>query len=176
MTDHNRHVLNTAAAIWGIAGLSGVLIFAIYRLGRILLAAAAEDWHFWHWITLIVNLLFMAYAEGYRGFQQRFSPRSAARAFYLYQHGGLLNGLLAPLFCAGYFAASRRTLLAVWVGTMAIVVFVLLVQQIEQPWRGIIDGGVVVGLTWGLLSLWVILLETFSAGRYQHSPDIPNRP
>lgn len=176
MTDRNRHVLNTAAAIWGIAGLSGVLTFAIYRLGRISLAAAAEDWHFWHWITLIANLLFMAYAEGYRGFQQRFSPRSAARALYLYQHGGLLNGLLAPLFCAGYFAASRRTLLAVWIGTVAIVVLVLLVQQIEQPWRGIIDWGVVVGLTWGVLSLWIILLQTFSAGRYQYSPDIPNHP
>jgi hypothetical protein len=173
MTDHRRYVLNTFAAIWGMAGLSGLLIFAIYRLGRISLAAVAEDWHVWHWATLIANLLFMAYAEGYRGFQRRFSPRSAARAFYLYQHGGLLNGLLAPLFCAGYFAASRRTLLAVWIGTMAIVVLVLLVQQIEQPWRGIIDWGVVVGLTWGVLSLWAILVQTFSTGRYQSSPDIP---
>ena len=52
----------------------------------------------------------------------------------------------------------------------------LQVQQIEQPWRGIIDGGVVVGLTWGLLSLWVILLRTFLAGHYQQSPDVPGHP
>ncbi len=174
MTDRRRFILNAFAAIWGMTGLSGVLIFAIYRLGRISLAAAEEDWHVWHWITLIVNLLFMAYAEGYRGFQRRFSPRSAARAFYLYQHGGLFNGLLAPLFCAGYFSASRRTMLVIWIGTVAIVVLVLLLQQIEQPWRGIIDWGVVIGLTWGVLSFWVMLVQTFSAGRYQYSPDIPN--
>lgn len=173
MTDRRGHVLKTIAAVWGIAGLSGVLIFAVYRLGIISLAAAAYDWHVWHWTILIANLLFMAYAEGYRGFQLRFSPRSAARAFYLYQHAGLVNGLLAPLFCAGYFSASRRTVLAVWIGTVAIVVLVLLLQQIEQPWRGIIDWGVVVGLTWGVLSLWAILVQTFSTGRYQSSPDIP---
>ena len=176
MTDRTRHILNAGAAIWGIVGLSGVLTFAIYRLGRISLLAVAEDWHFWHWVTLIANLIFMAYAEGYRGFQQRFSPRSAARVFYLYQHGGLVKGFLAPLFCAGYFAASRRILRVVWGGTGAIVVFILLAQQIEQPWRGIIDGGVVVGLSWGLLSLWVILLRTFLAGHCQQSPDVPGHP
>ena len=173
MTDRRRYVLNIFAAVWGTAGLSIVLIFAIYRLGRISLAAVEFDWHLWHWITLIANLLFMAYAEGYRGFQRRFSPRSAARVFYLYQHGRLLNGLLAPLFCAGYFVASRRTVLVVWIGTAVIIVLVLLLQQIEQPWRGTIDWGVVVGLTWGVLAFWVMLIQTFSAGRYLYSPDIP---
>ncbi|MEE8281112.1 MAG: hypothetical protein V3R50_01930 [Gammaproteobacteria bacterium] len=173
MTKRRRDVLNMFAAVWGTAGLSGVLIFAIYRLGRISLAAVEFDWHLWHWIALIANLLFMAYAEGYRGFQRRFSPRSAARAFYLYQHGRLLDGLLAPLFCAGYFAASRRTMLVVWIGTAVIIVLVLMLQQIEQPWRGIIDWGVVVGLTWGVLAFWVMLIQTFSAGRYLYSPDIP---
>jgi hypothetical protein len=35
MTKRRRDVLNMFAAVWGTAGLSGVLIFAIYRLGRI---------------------------------------------------------------------------------------------------------------------------------------------
>ena len=37
-----------------------------------------------HWVALAASLLFMGYAEGYKGFQLRFSPRAAARALYSY--------------------------------------------------------------------------------------------
>jgi len=38
--------------------------------------------------------------------------------------------------------------MGVFAGTAAIVVLVLLVHRLEQPWRGIVDAGVVTGLTW----------------------------
>jgi hypothetical protein len=60
-----------------------------------------------------------------------------------------------------------------WVGTLAIIILVLLVNQLSQPWRGIIDAGVVVGLTWGLASLLVMLQKTFATGRYLCSPEVP---
>ena len=34
-----------------------------------------------------------------------------------------------------------------------VVVLIIGVRMLEQPWRGIVDAGVVVGLTWGLLAI-----------------------
>ena len=53
----------------------------------------------------------------------------------------------------GLFRAPRRVLITSWVLLFAIMGVVVLVRQIAQPWRGIIDAGVVVGLGAGLLSM-----------------------
>ena len=97
----------------------------------------------------------MAYSEGYRGFQQGFSPRAAVRVRYLCDHASWLETVLAPLFVLSYFHAQRRRQIISLVLTLLIVCLVLVVRLIPQPWRGIIDIGVVVGLTWGVLSFAV---------------------
>ena len=65
-----------------------------------------------HWIALAGVVLAMAFFEGYRGFQQGFSPRVAARARHLSLHPTPLRTLLAPLFCIGYFGAPRARRIA----------------------------------------------------------------
>ena len=70
--------------------------------------------------------------------------------------------------------ATRRTMMVTRVGTVAIIILVLLVQMIPQPWRGIIDAGVVVGLSWGVLSLWYLIFRAFKTGFYPCSPDVPD--
>ena len=66
---------------WGLGGVLFLLGFAVYRLGLRALEAwgTRSDWNWSHWTLLIVFALFMAVAEGYRGFQKKFSPRTAAR-------------------------------------------------------------------------------------------------
>ncbi len=102
-----------------------------------------------------------AYLEGYRGFQRRFSPRVVARAAYLGQNPKPWHVAFAPLFCMSFFHASRRGLISAWGMTTFVLLAIALVRMVPQPWRGIIDAGVVVGLVWGVVStllLWVGLL------------------
>jgi hypothetical protein len=63
-----------------------------------------------------------------------------------------------------FFGASRRGLTLAWGLLICIVALVLLVHQLGQPWRGIVDGGVVVGLAWGAIFLWVQLGRWWSTG------------
>ena len=97
----------------------------------------------------------MGRSEGYKGFQKKFSPRTAARIHHLYTSPNLLHTILAPLFGMGYFHATRRRQATSVLVTTAIIGLVLLVRQTPQPWRGIVDLGVVAGLMWGLVSIAV---------------------
>ena len=162
-------------AVWVAGGLAIVLLDAINRLSRIALHALDEGLTGFQYLVLAVIIILMAYSEGYRGFQKSFSPRSAARAYYLYKNPEPLAILLAPLFCMGFFRASRGPLLFAWVGTALIVLLIILLQMSPQPWRGMVDAGVVVGLSWGLISLLISVWRVFSSGIYGLSPEVPPR-
>ena len=107
----------------------------------------------WQWVLLGGWVVFNLYAEGYRGFHRRFSPRVVARAMELGDNPRWFRVLFAAPYCMGLFRAPRRVLITSWVLLFAIMGVVVFVRQIAQPWRGIIDAGVVVGLGAGLLSM-----------------------
>lgn len=153
--------LRLLAALWGIAGIAAVLVYAAFSLAVYAAEAVAGGLAPLEWLLLAANCAFMAWAEGYRGFQMRFSPRVAARALHVYEYPTLLRQLFAPLFCTGYFGATARLKRTVWIGTLLIVLAVLLFNQVPQPWRGILDAGVVVGLSWGTVSLPVAAWATW---------------
>ncbi len=161
-------------ALWGAGGLSLVLLDAINRLSGIAIQALDDGLNGVQWIVLVMVVLAMAYAEGYRGFQKSFSPRSAARTYYLYRNPQLLAVILAPLFVMGFFRATRGPLLFAWVGTALIVMLIVALQMSAQPWRGIVDAGVVVGLSWGLASFLIQLVRVFRSGEYLVSPEVPD--
>ena len=50
----------------------------------------------------------------------------------------------------GFFHIQRRRQIAIVVLTSGIVLIIALMRFVEQPWKGIVDAGVVVGLTWGM--------------------------
>ncbi len=160
-------------AIWGIAGVFLLLGSAVYRLAPLALAPLSTDLGWYHWLALAASVLFMAHAEGYRGFQQHFSPRVAARAKYLRDHPLPFFVALAPFFCMGYFHATRRRQIVSLSLTAGIVVLVLVVRQVPQPWRGIIDAGVVTGLVWGLVSLAWFTIRAFTVESFGYSPEVP---
>jgi len=168
-------MIGVVGAVWGLAGVLLLLGSAIYRLTLGAMKGFSYHFSWYHWMTLVFVVLCMAYSEGYRAFQKGFSPRVAARARYLKEHPRALHVLAAPLFCMGYFYAPRRRRITSISVTAGIVVLVLLVRLLQQPWRGIIDLGVVVGLAWGLISLLVFGVRALTSKVFPYSPEVPER-
>ena len=98
----------------------------------------------------------------------------AARARYLAYHPKTLHVLLGPLFCIGYFYSSKRRKRVAISVTTGIIALILLVRLLDQPWRGIVDAGVVVGLTWGLVSLLIFSVLAFTRVEFRYSPEVPD--
>lgn len=165
-------MLGLFATIWALAGVLLLLGQAIVRLSLIGVAALQAPLDWYHWVALAGWVLFMALAEGYRGFQKGFSPRVAARVVYLYHHPTPLRVALAPLFCMGYFDIERRRQIVVVSVTLMVIGFIVVAHFLSQPWRGILDIGVVVGLLWGVIALLVFTVRAFT-GRLDASPMLP---
>jgi hypothetical protein len=125
------------------------------------------------WALYAATLIFMAYTEGYRGFQRNFSPRVVARVLHLARQPQLLHVLLAPAFCMALFHATRRRLIVAWAVLLCVVLLVAGVRGLAQPWRGIIDGGVVVGLSWGLIAIAVYGARALGGKAPATDPGIP---
>jgi len=168
-----RSWIGVFGALWGLAGVFLLIGSAIYRLAPLALETFSYDLAWYHWAALALSVLFMAYSEGYRGFQQGFSPRVAARARYLKTHPNVWRVLLGPFFCMGYFHATRKRKIVSMSLTAGIVILILAVRAIDQPWRGIIDAGVVVGLGWGLISLLIFSLLAFFSAACPYTPEVP---
>jgi hypothetical protein len=168
-------MIGVFGAFWGLGGVAFLLGSAIYRLTPLAMDALSYDWQWYHWFAFALMLFFMAYAEGYRAFQKGFSPRVAARARYLWDHPNVLHTIFAPLFCMAYFHAPRRRQIVSLSVTAGIIILVLLVRLLPQPWRGIIDGSVVVGLAWGLVSLIVFGYQAFTSEQFNYSPEVPEK-
>ena len=160
-------------AAWGLTGILLLIGSAVYRLTVRAFEAFSSPFQWYHWAALAFIVVSMAYMEGYRAFQKGFSPRVAARARYLKNHPDALHALLAPFFCMAYFHAPRRRKITSVSVTAGIIVLVMLVRLLPQPWRGIIDGGVVVGLTWGLVSLLIFSMQAFTSPEFGYPPEVP---
>jgi hypothetical protein len=169
--------LGVAAAAWGLLGVTALLGQAIWRLTPPAIEAFAR-----HrltptqWVAAAGAVVFMGFFEGYKGFQRGFSPRVVKRALHLARHPRPLHVALAPLFSMGLLHASRKRLVVSWSIVVAVLAAVALVRHVAQPWRGIIDAGVVVGLAWGLAAVVAFALRA-AAGRPPAVPaDLPSAP
>ena len=146
--------VHLAAMTWGVLCVVALLGNALYRLTPLALepiqSGALNGLQLGLYLGWVV---IMAYSEGYRGFHQRFSPRVVARAYHLGQERKPLWIVLALPFCMSLFHTTRRQRIVSTVFLVAIVSVVIAVRQLSQPWRGIVDGGVVVGLGLGTASI-----------------------
>jgi len=116
---------------------------------------------------------FMAYFEGYRGFQKAFAPRVVARTQYLARNPTALELLLAPMFAMGLIRATKKRLLVSWWLLIGVTFLVLMVRLLPQPWRGLIDAGVVLGLSWGCLAIVAWCVATWRGIENPISRDLP---
>ncbi len=139
---------------WGMMGVAAFILRALLTLTPIALEPIQNgSLSSWHWVLLCGWVVFSVYAEGYRGFHRSFSPRVVGRAMALGDSRSWLRVLFAAPYCMGLFDAPRGILIRSWVLVFAMICIVIFVRQLAQPWRGIIDAGVVVGLGTGLLSM-----------------------
>jgi hypothetical protein len=159
-----------AAAAWGLAGTAAILARAVWRLAPFAAQVLAErELTALQWLFAGAWICFMGLFEGYRIFQRGFAPRVVARACHLARQPRLLDATLAPAFCMGLLRASRRRLVTSWTVLAGVVALVLGVRRLAQPYRGIVDAGVVVALAWGVVAL-AVLAGRAAAG---HPPRVP---
>ena len=94
--------VRTFGFVWGVGGILLLLSFAIVRLGGVALELGGYPLTVWQWGLVLVWLVYMVWAEGYKGFHLAFAPRVVVRANYLANNPRPVHVLLAPLYCMGY--------------------------------------------------------------------------
>lgn len=115
----------------------------------------------------IVTCLWFAYVEGFKGFQQKFSPLVVKRSFTLIPGK---NGtkwyhfLLAPFYSMGLMHATKKRMIVSWSVTTGVAVIVAAVKKLPYPYRNIVDAGVVAGLSWGSISIILLYLKSWITG------------
>ncbi len=169
----NGPMWGTLGTIWGIGGVLLILGSAVWRLAPVGREALDYPLGTRHWIFLAVWIALMLWSEGYRGFHRNFSPRVAARARYLRDHPHPLHLTLAPLFCFGFLHATRRRRLTSTAVVLGIFLLVVAVRRLPQPWRGLIDIGVALGLVAGIASVVYFAVRALGAQELPVSPEVP---
>jgi hypothetical protein len=71
------------------------------------------------------------------------------------------------------FHAQRRSMLVSRVTLTLILCAIALLRITPQPWRGIVDGGVVAGIGLGTVSLLLQVVQVFTGHRAPASPELP---
>ena len=152
--------------LWGVFQVVSILANAIKRLVPVALQPFQQnDLQPMHWVMYVVWCIIMGYSEGYRAFQLKFSPMVVSRAFDLVNKSSFLNLLLSGPYCMGMFNASRKRMIVSWSITAGVFSLVKLVKFLPYPYRSIVDAGVVVGLSYGTLSIVALTVKALFGGK-----------
>ena len=154
-----KKIFGLIGFIWGFVGVSLILLHGITCVYPYVVTLDFSKMFWYHYLSLIISIIFLGYAEGYKGFQLSFSPRVAQRLKLVFKNPSFVNVVLSPLFCMGFFGISKKRMKITYILTITIIFLIIIIERISEPWRGIIDTGVLVGLCWGLLSFWFFCLK-----------------
>jgi len=166
-----RSTAQTLVAVWGIGGVLVILAVSVWRLAERTMGLDLATLGPVHWVFEAFWLVFMLYTEAWRGFHKQFSPRVVQRALELPNRPLLIIG--APLVCMGLFYATRKRLIIARGLVVGIVALVLIIRQVPDPWRQLVDLGVTVGLGAGTLSLAWFALRAAMGRPPGVEPDFP---
>jgi hypothetical protein len=163
-------VLNSVASLWAAGGVVMILGKSIKRILPIALEpfdGVASPLSTFQLGSYIAMCLWFAYVEGYKGFQLKFSPLVVARAQTLkpFQKGSPIHHtILGPFYAMGLFHATRKRKIISWSVSIGVGLIVAAVKKLPYPWRNIIDAGVIVGLSWGSLSIIIEWVKAIMLG------------
>lgn len=154
-------------SLWGSVGVVYILAKAIKRVVPIALEPFQNGVPLttFQLGSYIATCLFFAYAEGYKGFQRKFSPLVVSRSFSLTHRSPFFHALLGPAYSMGLFHSTKKRMVTSWSVTIGVAVIVTAVKKLAYPWRNIVDAGVVVGLTWGSVSILAGYVKALVTGR-----------
>ncbi len=172
MSSTSLSIKGLIAAVWAIVGLLVLLGFASWHLSAYTITSFQMSLTWIHWVVFFGFTIFMAYSEGYKGFQKKFSPRFAARCKYLLNNTTVLQLILAPIFCMAYFHAPKKRVIATFALTIMIILFILSFRFIPQPLKGILDFGVVIGLIWGVISTVYYCFKAFTDDNFNWDDEV----
>lgn len=146
----SRSVLSTFLIVaWSAGAVAFLLLQAAVRLLPRALEAL-ESSSLPQLLAYAACVALLGYTEGYKAFHRQFIPRVVARTQALLRRPDPLRVLFGPLFVMSLFDATRRRLVISWTVTLGVVLLILIVQQLPMPWRGMVSGGVVISLLWGV--------------------------
>jgi hypothetical protein len=157
-----------------VGGVCAVLINPIVRLSAKPIEALSSGLTAGQWAVTVAWVAFMLYTEAYRGFHLQFAPRVVVRSLAIAHDPRPLPALLAPFTAMGLLWANRKRKIVAWSLVTMIVCIVLAVKQLDQPWRGIIDLGVVLGLSSGLGSVLWFAGRAVAGDAPRVPPDLPD--
>ncbi len=143
-------------------GVAAVLGWAAWRLGARGLAVVREGLTPTQWQVLAVLVLAFVIGEGVVALQRRWLPKVAGRAAMLSSRAPIALRVAAPAHAFGLVGVPMRVAVRAWLGVAAVVLAVLAVRALPDPWRGMIDLAVAAALAWGAvaaLSIGVRLLR-----------------
>lgn len=145
------------ASVWAIVGVSALFALAVARLGTRGLEGLTGGLTALEWGLLASLVVLFVVGEGWAALQRKWVPRVVSRARALRESDALHHRLLAPLYGMSLIGGKPRTCLRAWAGVAAVVLAVVLVRMLPDPWRAMIDLAVASALSWGLVAL---LLES----------------
>jgi len=165
------------AATWGVLGVMSILANGMRRILPVALEPFKRgDFGAVQWAAYAAFALFMAYAEGIKGFQHKFCPFVVKRATLL---GGprstLGQRVLAPPFCMGLFHASKKRKIVSWSLVIGVFGIIQVAKRLPYPFNAIVDGGAVVGLAWGCISLAITYGRALFGKAPAVSPELPEK-
>ena len=137
------------ARFWGVGGILGVIGYGVFQLGQRAAQVPSYELMWYHWGVLVLTTAALIYVKAYKAFYRSLAPRIAARADQVRRHPTPLRVLLAPLYCMGYFDVDPGTQLRMVVITLAMILLVVIVSLVPEPWRAILDIAIAVALALG---------------------------
>jgi hypothetical protein len=146
---------NWTVSSFGLGVLALTLAEATIRLGVRALLTVHEGLSTAQYVLLALSVSAFGYGEGYRALHRSFAPRviERAKALARSEPRGLRGVLSSPLYMLCLVQAEPRLLRRGWLSVFLIVCAVMVVREVPEPYRGIIDAGVAVALGMGLCSL-----------------------
>jgi hypothetical protein len=170
---------STLVQLWAVLGVATYLSWGLRKVHPIVRDGLGSMNTRSHWVFFLATLSFFAYYEGYKGFQKGLCPRVVSRAWIVSQRS--VSGLptwhkvIAPAFCIGYFHATKKRMITSWAITGTIFVVVIFVRRLPDPWRAMIDAGVMLGLTWGVLStVGIYAMSLIDGAPPDFDPSLPD--
>ncbi|KAI2507695.1 hypothetical protein MHU86_6694 [Fragilaria crotonensis] len=166
-----------ASSIYGTGGVLYILSKAIRRVAPVAMEPFAKGAIPLTQLQLgsyVVTCLWFAYVEGYKGFQTKFAPLVVSRSFTMdYGSSKIHHFLLAPFYSMGLFHATKKRMIVSWSVSLGVAGIVYAVKKLPYPWRNIVDAGVVVGLTWGSVSIVLHYIKALVTGAAPADPALP---
>lgn len=165
-----------ALCLWGVAQVVSTLANAIKRLLPIALQPFQQnDLTAPQWGLYIAWCLYMTYAEGYKAFQQKFSPMVVERAWGILDNANIFNTVLAGPYAMGMFGADRKRMIVSWAIMAGVFSLVKIVKFLPYPYRSIVDGGVVCGLSYGAMSIVFLTIRRFFFHKEEEKKEEPTK-